>query len=203
MLVLSASLKELERLFGEIAGIHPGRLDFEPGLNLERPEGRRLQRLIHFTLGELSANPPALDNPILRRQLDDFVLSGILSLPGNHHRLLDPSNSSAGIAVVRRAEEFMEAHVDHPITLSDVAAGCDCSRTKLFLAFKRERAWTPLQFLVRRRMERARRLLLAPTPGTTVTRVSLDCGYTSLSRFAQEYRRLFGETPSMSLNRSR
>ena len=119
LLVLSASLKELERLLGEIAGIHPARLDFEPGLNLESPEGRRLQRLISFSLGELSANPRALDNTILRR------------------------------------------------------------------------------------MERARRRLPAPTPGTTVTRVSLDCGSTTLSRFAQEYRRLFGETPSMSLNRSR
>ncbi len=111
--------------------------------------------------------------------------------------------SSVGAAVVRRAEEFMEAHVDCPIGMSEVAAACDCSRTKLFLAFKRERSWTPLQFLVRKRMERARRRLLARTQIVTVTRVALDCGYASLSRFTEEYRKLYGETPSMTLSRSR
>lgn len=203
LLVLSVHLKDLERLLRDITRTDPGRIEFESGLNLESSEGERFQRLVTFALEELSANPSALDNPIMRRQLDELILSGILSFPGAHHRLIDRSNSSVGAAVVRRAEEFMEANVDQPIGMSDVAAACDCSRTKLFLAFQRERAWTPLQFLVRRRMERARRRLLAPTPNITVTMVSLDCGYASVSRFAQEYRRLFGEMPSMTLNRGR
>lgn len=202
--VLSAHIRDLDRLFREIIGSDRGGLDFESGLNRESPEGRRFQRLVDFALEELRVNPLAVDNPIIRRQLNDAVLGGILSLPGKHHRLLiDRPSSSVGSAVVRRAEEFMEAHVDRPIGMSDVAAACECSRTKLFLAFKRERLWTPLQFLVRQRMERARRLLLAPTQSVTVTRVALDCGYASLSRFTQEYRKLYGETPSMTLRRSR
>ena len=202
--VLSAHVKYLERLFREITGSDRGGLDFESGLNRESPEGRRFQRLIDFTLEELRANPSAVDNPIIRRQLNDAVLGGMLLLPGKHHRfLMERSTSFAGSAVVRRAEEFMEAHADCPIGMSDVAAACDCSRTKLFLAFKKERPWTPLQFLVRQRMERARRLLLAPARGVTVTRVALDCGYASLSRFTQEYRKLYGETPSVTLSRSR
>ena len=201
--VLSAHIKDLERLFREITGSDGRRLDFESGLNRESPEGRRFQRLIDFALGELRDNPSAIENPIIRRQLDDAVLGGILSLPGKHHRfLMDGSSSTAGVPVVRRAEEFMEAHVDCPIGMSEVAAACDCSRTKLFLAFKRERSWTPLQFLVRKRMERARRRLLASTQGLTVTRVALDCVYASLSRFAQEYRKLYGEAPSMTLSRN-
>ncbi len=203
LLVLTADLKDLERQFREITRIDAVSLDFGSLLDLESPEGRRLRRLIRYALEELKANPAALDNPIVRRQLDDLVLSGILSFPGQHHRLLDHGNNPGGTAVVSRAEEFMEANVGQPISMSDVAAACDCSRTKLFLAFKRERAWTPLQFLVRRRMEWARRTLLAPTDGMTVTKISLDCGYASVSRFAQEYRRLFGETPSMTLKRNR
>ncbi len=39
--------------------------------------------------------------------------------------------------------------------------------------------------------------------GLTVTRVALNCGYASLSRFTQEYRKLYGETPSMTLSRNR
>ncbi len=200
LIVVVADIKDLERRFEEITGIDGGRLEFASGLTHESPEGRRLQRTLHFAIGELRVNPSAVDSPIVRRQLDDFLLGGMLSLPGERHRLLDRSTASVGSALVRRAEEFMEANVGNPIGMSDVAAACDCLRTKLFQAFKRERRWTPLQFLVRRRMERARRQLQAPVQGVTVTKVSLDCGYANLSRFTQEYRKLFGETPSMTLH---
>ncbi len=202
--VLCTHIDDLERLFREITGSNGGRLDFESDLDRESLEGRRFQRLFDLALEEFRVNPSAIEHPIIRRQLNDAVLGGILSLPGKHHRfLMDRSSSSAGAAIVRRAEEFMEAHVDCPIGMSEVAAACGCSRTKLFLAFKKERSSTPLQFLVRQRMERARRLLLAPTEGLTVTRVATDCGYASLSRFTQEYRKLYGETPSMTLSRNR
>ncbi|MDJ0861308.1 MAG: AraC family transcriptional regulator [Gammaproteobacteria bacterium] len=201
--ILSVRLRELEQLFQDITGTDAGHLEFDSSLDLESAQGRRLLRVIGFALQELSTNPSAVDHPIVRRQLDDLVLSGFLSLPGQHHRLVDLSTSNVGTAIVRRAEEFMEANLGNPITMSDVAAACDCSRTRLFLAFKRERRWTPLQFLVRKRMERARRLLLSGGQGLTVTKVALDSGYASLSRFSQEYRKLYGEMPSMTLHRGR
>ena len=89
----------------------------------------------------------------------------------------------------------MVAHAEQPISMSEVAAACGCSRTKLFQAFRQQRRWTPLQFLARHRMESAHRRLLSPTQATNVTAVALDSDYTNLSRFAQHYRRLSGETP--------
>jgi AraC-like DNA-binding protein len=203
ILALSADLKDLERLFREVTGTESGGLKFASSFDLDTPEGRRFQRAINYAFNELQEEPSAIDNPIIRRQLDDFVLCALLSLPGDHHRLIDRAGSSVGSAVVRHAEEFMEANVGHPIGMSDVAAECGCSRTKLFQAFRHEREWTPLQFLVRRRMERARRRLLAPFEDVSVTMVALDCGYANFSRFAQEYRKFFDETPSTTLNRSR
>jgi AraC-like DNA-binding protein len=203
LFVLSADMKDLKRLFLDGTGRDPGRLDFELALNRESAAGRRFERLVTFAVGELSADPSAIENPIFRRQLDELILGGLLLLPGQHHRLIDQSSTSIGSALVRRAEEFMEANVDRPIGMSDVASECACSRTMLYVAFKRERGWTPLQFLVRRRMERARRRLLAPFEGLTVTSVALDCGYGNFSRFSQMYRRLYGETPSKTLNRRR
>ncbi|MDJ0861295.1 MAG: AraC family transcriptional regulator [Gammaproteobacteria bacterium] len=203
LLVLSADTDQLARHFREITLTDPGPLGFELSLNLASLEGKRVQQLVRFVLHELSTNPSALDNPIVRSLLDDMVLGGMLALPGQHLRCIDGPNCSSGSAVVRRAEEFMEANFGNPIGMLEVAAACGCSRTKLFLAFKRERPWTPLQFLVRRRMEAARRALLHPTPNLTVTTVALDCGYATASRFAQEYRKLYGEVPSVTLKRSR
>jgi len=82
--VLSAHINDLDRLFREITGSDRGRLDFESDLNRESPEGRRFQRLIDFAVEELRVNPSAIENPIIRRQLNDAVFGGILSLPGKH-----------------------------------------------------------------------------------------------------------------------
>lgn len=203
LLVLSADLQELRRHFRDITGTEPGDLEFALGLDRNTPEGRRFQRIINYAVNELQAEPAAILNPIIRRQLDDLVLSSLLTLPGDHHRLIDSATASVASSVVRRAEEFMDANVGQPISMADVVAEAGCSRTKLFQAFRQERQCTPLQFLVRRRMDQARRRLLAPTDGMNVTTVALDSGYANFSQFAQHYRKLFGETPSTTLKRSR
>jgi AraC-like DNA-binding protein len=203
LFVLSADLKELQRHFRDITGTDPGHLEFASGLDRDTPEGKRFQRIINYAVNELQEEPSALLNPIIRRQLDDLVLSTLLTLPGDHHRLIDSATGLVASSIVRRAEEFMGGNVERPISMSDVVAECGCSRTKLFQAFRQERQCTPLQFLVRRRMDRARRRLLAPSDGMNVTTVALDSGYANFSHFAQHYRRLFGETPSTTLKRSR
>ncbi len=202
VVVLSAKVTDLGQRLQRVTGMNTGSPNFDPVLNRRSPEGRRLQRLLDFVMRELSEDPSLVHHPISRRQLDDLILDGILSLPGSHYGLVGRSISreSVASAVVRRAEKFMEANIDRPISISDVAAECYCSRTKLFQAFKRERDWTPLQFLVRRRMERARRRLLAPCEGMTVTSIALESGYVNLSRFAGEYRKVYGETPSATLH---
>ncbi len=202
LFVLTAEMSDVERLQREVTGADCPGLDFEPSLSRRTPEGRRFHRVVSFVANELKVDPTAVNHPIVRRQLDDVLLGAILSLPGAHQQSIEQAKGVASSGVVRRAEEFMEANLGRPIGMSDVAAECACSRTKLFQAFKKERQWTPLQFLVRRRMERARRRLLAPADGVTVSAVSLDCGYPNFSRFAQQYRKLYGETPSMTLNRA-
>ena len=199
--ILSAKVTDLGQRLQRGAWMGGDSPNFEPFVNRCSAEGRRLQRVIDFVLRELSEDPTLVRHPIARRQLDDLILDCMLSLPGSHHDRVGPSVSreSVASAVVRCAEKFMEANMDHAVSISDVAAECHCSRTKLFQAFKRERDWTPLQFLVRRRLERARRRLLAPCDGMTVTSVALESGYVNISRFAEEYRKVYGETPSVTL----
>jgi AraC-like DNA-binding protein len=53
-------------------------------------------------------------------------------------------------------------------------------------------------------MNLAHRALLNGVPGATnVTEIALRYGFWELGRFAEYYRRLFAETPSATLNRTR
>lgn len=62
---------------------------------------------------------------------------------------------------------------------------------------------SPIALLKRVRLDQARADLEAADPRTTVTGVAYDCGFAHLSRFAVEYARRFGESPSHTLRRAR
>jgi transcriptional regulator GlxA family with amidase domain len=72
----------------------------------------------------------------------------------------------------------------------------------LQLAFHAIAGTGPHDFLACRRLNRARRMLLASrSEETNVTAVATAQGFTELGRFAVRYRRMFGESPAESLRR--
>jgi AraC-like DNA-binding protein len=106
-------------------------------------------------------------------------------------------------AVVRRAVAFMDAHADRPLTVAQVAGAAGVGARALQSAFRRHLDTTPLSYLRRARLERARHDLLtaAPGDGTTVARTARRWGFTDAGRFTAGYRTAFGELPSHTLRR--
>jgi AraC-like DNA-binding protein len=104
---------------------------------------------------------------------------------------------------VRQVEEWMAAHFADPVTVDDLAAVAGISVRSLQAAFRRLRGCTPMEALVRHRLDAAREALCAASPEMTVTQAATDCGFFHFSRFASRYRQAFGETPSTTLARTR
>ena len=104
---------------------------------------------------------------------------------------------------VRRVEDWLDAHFTDPVSVNDLAEIAGVSVRSLQAAFRSARECTPMQALLNRRLAAARERLSAPCPSTTVTSVATECGFFHLGRFARDYRRTFGETPSATLARAR
>lgn len=131
------------------------------------------------------------------------MLSAMLALPSNHSDLLALDyRGQITPRLVRIAEEFMAARYGEPLSISDLVTVCGCPRRTLFEAFRRYRDYTPMQFLTRKRMQKARGLLLSG-PSRTVASVAQDCGFTHLGRFSVTYRERFGETSSETIAKHR
>jgi transcriptional regulator GlxA family with amidase domain len=60
-----------------------------------------------------------------------------------------------------------------------------------------------MQFVKRLRLGHGRAMLINPTDETSVTRVALACGFGNLGHFAIDYKKAFGESPLVTLNRGR
>ena len=91
--------------------------------------------------------------------------------------------------VIRR----MEASLDQPIGIADLADSINLSARQLERLFISDLGKTPQKFYIELRMTRARDLLLQSS--LSIAEVAGICGYASSSHFGRFYRQHFNESP--------
>lgn len=103
---------------------------------------------------------------------------------------------TAGLATwqVRRVHDFVEANLDGPLGLEAVAAVLGMSPSHFARSFKRATGTTPHQFVVSRRLERARHLLA--TTSLPLGEVAQAAGFANQSHFTALFRARFALTPA-------
>jgi AraC family transcriptional regulator len=87
----------------------------------------------------------------------------------------------------------LEAHVDDPHTLAKLANIGGLSRYHFLRTFKRVTGITPHQWMLRARLRKAARRLVASRDA--ITDVALDVGFNDLSNFIRSFRAEFGISP--------
>jgi transcriptional regulator GlxA family with amidase domain len=87
----------------------------------------------------------------------------------------------------------MEASLGEPLRLADIADVAAMAPFHFLRAFKELFGVTPHRYLVARRLERAKRLLL--TTDLSVTEVGLSVGFDSLGSFSSLFRRRTAASP--------
>ena len=102
--------------------------------------------------------------------------------------------------IVRVVEEYALSHIDDHVYVSDLCRAAAVSERTLELAFKEVMGLSPVSYLIRLRLHRARAALLAGAPGsTTVSSTALDWGFCHFGDFSHAYKNCFGELPSHTL----
>jgi TolB-like protein/Tfp pilus assembly protein PilF len=104
---------------------------------------------------------------------------------------------------VKKAVDFIRESAGRPISLSDLAAHCGVPARSLHKHFRNFLGLSPISFWRRVRLAAARAELLDGADDISVTDVAARAGFNHFGRFAQQYRRAFGEAPSATLRRNR
>jgi AraC-like DNA-binding protein len=105
-------------------------------------------------------------------------------------RLYDP----ATLARLCRARDFLADRFDERVSLEDAARQAYLSPFYFNRLFTEAFGETPHEFVTRRRIERAKRLLIADS--ASVTDICLDVGYESLGSFSTRFLSLTGMSPA-------
>lgn len=94
---------------------------------------------------------------------------------------------------LRRALDYMRAHLAGDPTIGQLAQLCGLSGSYFARAFRRTQGSTPHQWLLRRRVERARELLLAGD--LDLAGIAVTCGFVDQSHLSRVFTRFEGESP--------
>jgi AraC-like DNA-binding protein len=98
---------------------------------------------------------------------------------------------------------FIEGNIAAPIGVADIVAVSAVSGRALFKHFRRFTGLSPLQYVRETRLRHVREALLNAQPEEHIATVAARWGFNHPGRFASDYRRRFGETPSDSRRRGK
>jgi AraC family transcriptional regulator len=94
---------------------------------------------------------------------------------------------------VRAVEEYIDAHLDQDFALADLAAVAHLSEFHFARLFKQTTGLPPYQFVIRQRVERAKRLITAGR--LSLAQIAVATGFSDQSHLTRHFKRLVGVTP--------
>ena len=152
--------------------------------------------------GEVERRLRMPDAPVVAASLRTRLLHDVLQATGGTAADASPVERAHAFHTCRKAKEFVEACLTNDVTpnVVELCAALGVSERALQYAFRAYVDMSPLAYLRLCRLNRVRAVLRAAEPHSTrVTDIAMRFGFLHLGRFAQEYRRLFAESPSATL----
>jgi AraC-like DNA-binding protein len=115
----------------------------------------------------------------------------------------DRRSRSLRFDLVQQAEILALASLDKPLHIGALCRRLAVSERTLRKAFMATHGLSPCRHLRMLRLRQARQVLITPhNRVVTVTETATRFGFAELGRFSVEYRKVFGESPSMTLRRT-
>ena len=144
----------------------------------------RLQVLASALSGELQQYP---DDPMLARACGNTLLSAI------RHQINNKTIRTRGNHLdIDKLDQFIELNLSRKVHIDQLANFCFLSVSQFHERFKERTGITPHQYLMRKRLERAQKLLVE---GFSSIQVAEMCGFSSQSAMTNVFTQILGITP--------
>ncbi|GFM88538.1 transcriptional regulator [Pseudomonas cichorii] len=161
-------------------------------------------RWVKHLLAEMEQSRDFFAHLSMVRDIERALIKGLLlSQPNNYSCELLSLSQARCPEYLSRAKQFIHQHADEGITLEDIEHAAGISRFKLSSDFKKHFGISPLCYLKRYRLEAVRRALLEEGCNQNISAVAMRWGFNHLGRFSSDYKKLFLEMPSTTVERRR
>lgn len=191
-----------DRLMRKLGYELPRRLEFTSESQSRDACDAALQLTRHVC--ELSVIAPrvlALDD--VRAQYSQTLMELLLhSLAHNYSEALPGAKDQAVSQSLHRIRKYIDAHIAQIQTVKDVADALGVSTRTVQLWFRTILNTRPAEYIRHARLTALRQALLEADASSSVADLMASVGIVSCGRYAEYYRRTFGELPSSALARA-
>jgi AraC-like DNA-binding protein len=171
-----------------------------PLIDFSNERGEVIRDLLSAIARDLASVQPssALASQLMSEALLRLLFEPLLN--GADHPASRVSPSIAPRAV-KQAIDYMRANVGEPLRIRDVADACCVTPRTLENGFRDFKGTTPIAYLRWLRLEAVRRELLAIGSDVRISEIARRWGFVDMGRFAERYRRAYGELPSETVRK--
>ncbi len=177
------------RVAAEEFGLDPARWAVPPLDFLDRPQLRAAMLAVE---AELTAG--GLGGPLAAESLANLLAVHLIRHVSAPRRLERGRDGVLPRGRLRAVVEYIEEHLDGCPTLAQLAAVVRLNPYHFARQFKAATGLPPHQYVILRRVERAKQLLQAGTD-LSLAEVALRAGFSDQSQFSRHFKRLVGVTP--------
>ncbi|KVL19510.1 AraC family transcriptional regulator [Burkholderia sp. MSMB1826] len=179
-------------------------LRFQPELDMGGPAGRAWCGALNYILEGSIAFPELLRTTAYAERCERMLIDTLLFAHANNcseYLAAMPTRRAVRPAYVKRAEDYMRAHLADVASVEEIARTVGVSPRALFYAFRQTYDQTPMSFLRELRLKAVHAELKSGDPATMrLTDVAMRWGFAHYGHFASHYRRRFGVRPQDTLN---
>ena len=181
-----AMIRHLAALLDEPVGVP---LEFASAMPINRGYGRSLADSLRLAAADGDDAGGILINPLASSAFEQFVLTALLvSHPHNYTDALRRRERPLAPRAVKRAIDYIQAHLDEPIGLYQIVAASGVPGRTLLKHFRDFRGTSPMGDLRQARFQKVHQALRRAAPEEEVTGIAAAHGFTHMGRFSVEYR---------------
>jgi AraC family transcriptional regulator len=177
------------RVAAEVFGLDQARLTVPPLDGLDLPHLRTAMLAVD---AELTAG--GAGGPLAAESLANVLAVQLIRHVSEPRRLERGRDGALPRSRLRAVVEYIEGHLDDSPSLDEMAAVARLSPYHFARQFKAATGLPPYQYVIARRVERAKELL-QQDPDLSLAEVAADAGFSDQSQFSHHFKRVIGVTP--------
>jgi AraC family transcriptional regulator len=166
-----------------------GEVELRPSRKFANP---RLSALVAAAHAEMVAGFPS--GRLFLDSVEQAMAVALVKDRAVRHRLVQMYRGGLGSARLRRIKELVQAKMEDDLSLDEMAQSVGLSTAHFARMFRKSTGQSPHQFVLRKRIERAKAMLRALD--ARVLDVAVACGFKTQQHFAQVFRDVCGVSPT-------